>query len=672
MHEEGQRDRQEEEPEQRLKRRAVVAWLGLALVSSTLVFVAAPASALITPPVTVDGPSSDILDFGGVAMASDGSGGLVYLKAVEGVPHVFASRFAGGGWGEPVRVDWDVAFAASQPRIGAGPHGELLVVWVAPIATVKSKIRYALYSASIGRNAAGFGPSELVDPNVGEGDGVDPSVFSTAPGKAIVAYRTITFKFDQPAFTTAVQLRPGDVMAEIRVARLSGDRWAQVGPVNRNPEASMRPASATNGPQVAAGADGGAAVAWQEPDQTGTARVWMRRIFGNTPGPVLEGSPATWQGKPVTADADAFALAVSPLDQVRLATRVAAGSPSPLSGRLLLSSLPANYSTAAGKVIGPELADGGAAQIGPPGVAANDEGGGEGSMRLGFLAGSQLRQMAVDSNGALTGVTLPPGAPAQPGATTVTAVDPEGGGLAAYPALDPEGHSVVAVRQEFPSGSAQTGLISGLQGGPISGLAIGRSDSGDGLLAFRQGEVGYSEIVAERVSAPPAKFNLRAGTKWEKPGRAELNWERAPSAVGGIRYSVLLNGRIIKQRLRKRHYRLPAAVFGNGVRQVRVLATDALGGQTLTKPAKLRIDGEAPLVKLQVKPGLRQVSVRLHDGGSGLMTKKTNVSFGAGMTFSGGSKFHVTYPRSGHYRVTVRAGDKAGNRVFRHFEVRVG
>lgn len=672
MHEEGQLDRQEEEPEQRLTRRSAASWLGVVLVGAVLGIGASPAAALITSPVTVDGPSSDILEFGGVAMASDGSGGLVYLKAVEGVPHVFACRFVGGQWSTPVRVDWDVPFVASEPRIAAGPRGELLVAWVAPIATVRSKVRYALYSARVGRGAVGFGASELIDAEVGEGDGVDPSIYSTAPGKAIAAYRVITFKFDTPGFTTAVQLRPGDVMAEIRVARLSGDRWSQVGPVNRNPEASMRPPGPTNGPQVAAGADGGAAVAWQEPDQTGTTRIWLRRIFGNTPGPVLEASPAIWEGKPVTADADAFALAVSPLDQVRLATRVAAGSPSPLSGRLLLSSLPANYSTTAGKLNGPELADGGAAQIGPPGVAANDEGGGEGSMRLGFLAGSQLRQMAVDPNGALVGVTLPPGPAAQPGATTVTAVDPEGGGLAAYPALDPEGHPVVAVRQEFPSGSAQTGLISGSAGGPISALTIGRSDSGDGLLAFRQGEVGHSEIVAERVSAPPAVFHLRAASKWIKPNQAQLRWDPAPSAVGGVLYSVLVDGRIVKQRLRRRSYRPAPVALGSGVRRVRILATDALGGQVLTRPLKLRVDGEAPLVKLEVKPRRRLVSVRITDADSGLKGKKTTVSFGAGMVDRGGSKFHASYPWSGRYEVVVRASDRAGNRVLRRFEVRVG
>ena len=152
----------------------------------------------------------------------------------------------------------------------------------------------------------------MVDPNVGEGVGVDPSLSAASPGKAIVAYRAITYSFKPGTFSTAVQLRPGDVMADIRVARLNGDRWSRLGAINRNLEASMRPPTAVNGPQVGSGLDGGAVVAWQEPDQTGTARIWMRRIFGTTPGPVLQASPSSWEKAAVSADADAFSLAVTP------------------------------------------------------------------------------------------------------------------------------------------------------------------------------------------------------------------------------------------------------------------------------------------------------------------------------------------------------------------------
>lgn len=654
---------------------------------------------MITPPVTVDGPSSSILDFGGVAMASDGSGGVTYVKEVAGVPHVFASRLVEGGWSAPVRVDWDQPYPASQPRIAAGPKGELLVVWVTQVATVHGKIRDGLYSASFGPRANGFGPSELIDPNVGEGIGVDPSLSATAPGQAIVAYRAITFDFSPGVFSTAVQLRPGDVMAEIRLARLKDDRWSRIGAINRNPEASMRPPGPDNGPQIATGTDGGAAVAWQEPDQSGAARIWLRRVFGTTPGPVLEASPTSWEGQPVTADADAFSLAVSAFAQVRLAMRIAPGSSSALSGRILLNSLQPSFSLSAGTLTGAQLADGGvvAGGAGVPGVAASDDGGGQGSMRLGFLAGTQLRQIGVDDEGALVGVQTPPGPVAQEGARVVTAVNPEGGGLAAYPAFDADGRPAVAVRQEYPSGAAQTGLLFGAQGGPVSNLEIGRSGSGDGLLGFLQGEAGHVQVVAERVSAPPASFKVTAPARWVKPPEAKLHWDGSESGAGPVRYSVLIAGQVVGRGLRRHVFRPPAALLGSGVRPVRVLATDQLGQQQLSRSTRLRVDAEPPIVDLKVLPKRGRVAVKVVDRDSGLNGKRSRVSFGDGTaamrlrragsgakTISRPSRqarkgdrrssaytLSYTYEHGGSYAVVVGARDRAGNRISRRFEVRV-
>jgi hypothetical protein len=634
---------------------------------------AAPVRALVTPPVTVAGPAADILDFGGVAMAPDGSGGLVYTQAVEGVPHVFASRFVGGSWSPPIRVDWDQPFEGGQPRIAAGARGELLVVWVTQVATVDNRLRFGLFSARLGRGATSFRQSELVDANVGEGVGVDPSLSGTLPGQAIVAYRAITFNFDGNSFSNAVQLRPGDVMADVRLARLRGDRWARIGAVNRNPEASMRPPSPTNGPRVATAADGGAAVAWQEPDQTGTARIWLRRVFGTTPGPVLEASPASWQGNPVSADADAFALAVSGFAQVRVAVRIASGAGSALSGRLLLNSLPSSDSLTAGTLTGAVLADGGGSGpppggVGPPDVAVSDDGGAEGSMRLGFLAGSQPAQLGLDGEGALIGVPTPTGPPAPPGSAAVAAVDPEGGGLVAYPAEDAGGSAAVAVRQEFASGAAQTGLVAGRLGGPVSGLAIGRAGTGDALIAFRQGEPGRFQIVADRVSAPPAPFRVTAPPRWIKPRAAKLRWQVARSAVGGVTYSVLLDGRTVKRNLRRRVFRPRPAQLGSGVLGVRVLATDQLGQQLLSKPAKLRLDGEAPIVRVELRG--RKVVVRVSDADSGPKAKETAVRFGDGERARRGTRFRHVYERGGRYTIAVRAVDRAGNAVLRRFGVR--
>jgi hypothetical protein len=621
--------------------------------------------------VTIAGPSSDIVDFGGVAMAPDGSGGAVYTKAVEGVPHVFASRYVGGGWSAPIRVDGDQPYDASQARVAAGRGGQLLVVWVSQVATVHKRIRYGLYSASIGRGASGFGPSQLVDPNVGEGIGVDPSLSATAPSQAIVAYRVVTFKFDGSEPSTAVQLRPGDVMAEVRLARLKEDRWSRLGAMNNNPEASMRPPSATNGPKVGAGVDGGAVVAWQEPDQTGTARIWMRRIFGTVPGNVLQASPSTLDGAPVSGDADAFSLDVTPLDQARIAMRI---QPNSTQGRLrlLLNTLPPGYAVPSSALLGPKAVftaeSPEATGIGLPGVAAYEKGGQEGLLRLAFVAGAQSRQMAVDQSGGLVPVAVPAGPTAVAGAESVAALDPEGGGCIAYPALAGDGSQVLAVRQEFPGGAAQTGLLSGVQNGPIAELRIGGSGAGDALIGFRQGEPGNFQVVVERVSAPPASFRVKGPKRWTRPSLVKLRWAAAESTLGGVTYSVLLGGRIVKQGLHRRSFRLRPALLGTGRRQARVMATDGAGQQLLSGPVKLLVDGQAPIVSID-GPRSGRVAVRVRDTDSGVEAKATRISFGDGARAHGGARFRHPYERPGRYAIAIHARDRVGNRVVRRFEV---
>lgn len=628
---------------------------------------ASPSQALITPPVTVDGPSSAILDFGGAAMAPDGSGGLVYTKAVEGVPHVFASRYVNGAWGAPIRVDWDQPYGASQPRIAAGLGGELLVVWVTGVATVHGRIQDALFSAGIGAGATGFGPSLLVDSNVGEGIGVDPSLSGAAPGQATVAYRVITFTFTQTGFSTAVQLRPGDVMADIRLARLSGDRWSRLGAINRNPEASMRPPGPANGPQVGAGVDGGAVVAWQEPDQTGTSRIWMRRVFGTTLGPVLEASPSNWEGAPVSGDADAFSLAVTPFNQARVAFRLAGSKSTP--GRLLLNTLPPDFAVPSGALNGASTIFKGREALGIPGVAATEKGGREGALSLAFAAGVEVHRVGVDANGGLTPLATPPAPGAKPAAETVAAIGPEGSSSLAYPALDSDGRPVAAVRQEFASGAAQAALLTGSDGGPVAEMSAGASGRGDALIGFRQGEAGRYSIVVERVSAPPASFRVKAPKGWVRPARATLRWQAAKSAVGGLTYAVLLEGRVVKRGLRRRSYRPPRGLLGSGVRHAQAMATDGLGEQVLSPVVKLRVDGLAPRVAVEVRGAHGLVSVHVRDRDSGLRAGSTSVSFGDGTRDHDGAKFHHSYSRSGRYTIFVRARDEVGNRVARRFEV---
>lgn len=664
-------------PVSRLARGILSASIAVAIVCG---LTAAPASALILQPTTIDGPNTEAMSLGGVAMAPDGTGGLVYTKTVGGVQHVFASRYDGTNWSAPIRVDGEDAFAGSQPRIAAGRNGRLLVVWVTPVATLsKGEVRYGLYSASLGPGASEFGPALLVDPNVGEGLGVDPSVAGTTAGQAIVAYRVVTYTFPKPPTTQnpSVQLREGDVMAEIRAARLEGGRWSKLPPLNRNLAASMRSPTEANAPQVAIGATGRAVVAWQEPDLTGAARVLMRRITGNMLGPIFLASPETWNGKPITEDATAFSLGVTALDRARLAVRVEGSPSSALHGtRIFLTSLGSNASAEGAKPTGPELADGANAPlpgpIGPPAMAASDSAGTGGSMLLAFAAGAAMHTVGLNAQGKLLEPETVPGPAAEPGTPAVTAVDPEGGGTVAYEGVGEGGSPTVAVYQAFPDGGSQLGFLYGPLGGSISQLEGGSSDAGDALIAFRQGEGGRYAIVADRVAAGPASFSVLVPKHWVAPRQATVRWASPSSAVGGLTYGLLLNGRMVRSGLQGHRFTPSPAELYSGVGRVQVVATDRLGEEVLSRPAKMRVDSQPPSLKVNVQRKRGTVRIKLSDSQSGLRPGATRISFGDGTQKRGGAGCIHHYGSPGTYTIRLRAEDRVGNVLTQRVKVTVG
>jgi hypothetical protein len=675
LRQEGQPDRQAEaeEKEEELKQR-----MGRFLAATALVAVAislvgvATAKAVILAPTTVDGPAAGISEFGGVAMAADGTGGLVYTKLVEGATHVFACRYDGNRWSAPIRIDGSLPYGASEPRVSADRNGRLLVVWETQTATVQGKLQMGLYSAGLGPGAGEFSLPLLVDPNVGSGSGVAPAVAGVSSGKATVAYRVITETFGPGKEIKVPQLHPGDVLAEIRVARLSGDHWSRLGAVNRSLTISMRPPTALNGPRVAIGATGNAVVAWQEPDQSGAARIWVRRIFASSLGPPIQASPGTWEGQQVSGEADAFSLGVTQFDQARIVSRVAAGGSSALP-RLFLGTLEPNYKAGGTKLNGPIMVGGGsiplpAANLGAPAVAAGGTGGGEGQMRIAFATGSEVQQVGADGKAGLSNLgTLGAPPPAATGEVVAT-VGAAGEGVTAYVADGPLGLPVVAVRQEFADGGAQTGSLSGDVEGPISQLSVGGTEAGDALIGFREGEPGGYEIVADRVSAPPTIFTLRAPKRWIRPSQVLLRWERAPSTVGGVTYSVVVDGRVIRGALEKLKLRPRPALLGTGIRRVKVIATDSLGGQVVTAPAKLKVDGEPPLARVSARGTL--AVVHLTDRQSGV--QRASCRFGDGSKVVRALRLcKHTYQAPGRYPIVVRERDRAGNHITRQLTVRI-
>jgi hypothetical protein len=635
--------------------------LVFSLAAAAFTMSARDARAVVLPATTIDGPSEDIVGFGGIAMAEDGTGGVVYLKRVGGIAHVFVARYAEGRWFPPVRVDAEEPFAASWPRIGAANGGELVVVWATPFASQNGHPVDELLSSTLGPGSSTFGPSMIVDPDIRAGTGTSPALTMSSSGQADVVYRVVNN--EEGKASNIPLLRPGDVVEEVRAARFEGETWVSLGTINRNLGVSMRPPTDDNAPQIAIGQTGNGIVVWQEPDIEGVGRIWARRIFGRSLDYVLPVSAATLGSAPIGADADAPAVSISRLGQAEVAYRQVAGPGSPLPGpRIFLNTLPdgesGNGAEFEGAIIADGAVSGGAnATVGPPSID-NDE---KQNLRLLYDANGTPRVIEGTGRGLVAALSLGPSfAGAAPFSASV--MNQAGGGISAWPSVDGQGRPVVAVREDFPEGGVQTGLVSGGAGGTVGELAVGRSGLGDGLVAFRQGPFGNAAIVVSQVTAPPVRFVVTAPKKWIKPSQAAISWLPAESANGPLRYTVVLDGRRQSTPPGALSLHLDTRGLASGKHQVQLLATDIFGQSTLTSAASLKIDGGSPSVRITRSHGNHAVTVRLSDANSGLAVKAISVSFGDGSRAGRRKSLSHRYARAGIYQVVVKSADKLGNK----------
>jgi hypothetical protein len=632
--------------------RTTLAAAGAALA---LAIVPACAHAVILPAATIDGPSEEIVGFGGAAMAEDGTGGVVYLKRVEGVPHVFVSRYVEGHWLAPIRVDTEEPYTASWPRIGAAEGGELVVTWATQFASSNGKPVYELLGAELGPGSSQFGEAMIVDPDIEEATGTSPDLAVSSTGQADVVYRVV-----ETSAPDVSVLRPGDVVEQVRLAHFDGTRWSNLGPINRNLAISMRPPTQANAPQIAIGPTGNGVVVWQEPNVEGTARIWARRIFGSSIDYVMGVSAESFAGAPLAQDADAPSVAISRLGQAEIAYRQEAGPGSPLPGpRIFLNTLPDGESENGAEPTGAVVADaavsgGQDAVVGPPSVDIDEKR----DARLMYDSNGTPRVIEGANRSLTAALSLgPPFVGSELSCASV--MNPAGGGVSAWPSSGPQGPAV-AVREDFPDGALQTALVSGGAGGPIGELAVGRSGLGDGIVAFQQGPVGNTAIVAAQVSAPPVASILNAPKGWIKPSQAVLSWIPATSADGPLTYTVVLDGHPLPTRAGVFSLRLNPLGLGSGTHHVQVLATDRDGESTLSAPSTLLIDGVPPTVKI-TRSGDAGVSVRVLDRYAGVDARAVNVSFGDGSGAGGHMHLRHRYARAGVYRVVVHVRDKLGN-----------
>lgn len=640
----------------RLPRPAATAPLLLALI---VLAMPAPAEAVVSPVQTVDGPSPDIVDLGGVAMAPDGTGGLVYVKRAGGRTHVFASQLVDGRWAAPRQVDAGQRFDSSWPVIGAANGGRLVVTWVQENGTNSDRMFYAVLDAGASR----FQAPIVLDFNVGEATATFPSMAMNGAGQAYLAYRVPNGVGVNPAFP------PGYLDYDVRLARFDGALWSVLGSAaDRNPAAPVRQATDANAPEVGIDQTGTGLVAFQEPDDDFVDRIWARRIFGSSLGIPLIVSPQTYAGQPLRGPADAFSLDESGFGQGAVAFRQQPGSGSALPGpRIMVNAIPDAFVEQAAKFGAPRLADGGGSaplpgQPGAPSVAVAPDGT--------FVSAYGLGTATVAVGG--TEESLAPAERLDDGRSTVLG-DPQvvvgstGAAVATWKVRS-GGRGAAAVQERGADGVPEVRALSAAVGGPVGALELAGSGLGDAALAFAQGNEGSLQVGAGVVDAPPAKFVVQTPIDFVNDERIAITWDPALNGIGRVSYKVTVDDEVVAEGLKGRQLRLGPDDLDDGVHTIAVVATDAADQDTTSDPAEIQVDRQAPRVVVSQKPkGGRRVTVKVSDGTgrevSGLVLSATRISFKGAKARKGRSSASTRFARPGRYSVTVSARDRAGNRL---------
>lgn len=260
---------------------------------------AAPAAPTIT---TLDGPSADVRVAGGIDVAADGTGALVYLKSVGGVDHVFVSRLSGGVWSAPTDLTPNLNLSAREAKVAAYPGGGTVVAY-----------RFGPTTGSlIGMRSPGTGQAftgaDIVDLDIVKAFDID----AAPDGTAYVSYTE--------AFNVHAAIWPaGGSPSIIASANNNGTQ----GVLDRTAGEEAADPGGQFESDIAA-YPGGAVMAWSETDSAAGAGVRdmiARRLTGATPGPPLELTVDTLDAKPRGTTGEMGDVAVAPDGTAQVAFR---------------------------------------------------------------------------------------------------------------------------------------------------------------------------------------------------------------------------------------------------------------------------------------------------------------------------------------------------------------
>jgi hypothetical protein len=588
--------------------------LVLLLTAALVLGPAAGANAAWFPAQAVDGPNADVVEVGGVDLARDGTGAVVYLRRDGGVPHVFVSRLFGGVWQSPVRVDPGLG-PASEAKVAVGDGNRIAVAWVS-----EGNV-YGVSTPTSATPAPFSGVSQIGGPGAKSVD-VDLGVNDAA---------------------YAVWQQGGDVLA----ARLQDAAWSALpAPVDIN-QADQSGTGALR-PRVAVSAEGYAVATWGE--ITDRARVYARRLTG------LNLSQYPQQ---VSQDADGGAADSPDIDieddgsfaWVVYRQDTAGGSRS-FARRLVGSQF---------EPMSP--IDGGVPTTDPK-IDMSGRGAGEAVAQT-FDNGvmGSLLDRDVFETAFLLGSSPTPSKP------EVAASDR--GNLAIAWRSGPEAHARVKPYREPFEGDA---VVSNPALGPVAdpGVFIGGDRVGDFAVAMVQGTEGAKALTIAVFDDPPTSPYIGKAEAYKRKTRPELRWRPGTDLWGEQTYRVFMDGVQIGQT--KASSFVPATPLKTGRHQWYVQAVDLRGQTAQSRERTMKLDATAPTLSVRVdgkraRGSTLKIRVVAKDrGGSGL--DHTTIDFGDRSATTRSRKVTHRY-RAGTFTLKVAAVDKAGNVKRKEVKLRI-
>ena len=633
-----------------LSRSLRVALLALGIVG----VLAGPALAQPSPapPTVIDGPSAAISGLGGLSIARDGTGGLVYSKAVSGISHVFVSALIGGQFQSPVEVDAGLLGASSEPVIAAGNGGVLLVGFISG---------GQLYVADKAGPNAGFGSPQALAAGAS-----NPSLEMTNFGKAYLA------------FTIA-----DGAGHDVRAAYYDSGEWSlEAAPLNDTPADDA--GTGSGAPQVAAAGDGVAIVVWGE-----GGHVFSRRVWGTSPSMVDEQADlASLSGCGEVSAGDPSVSAGGDSSYADVAFQEVFSCGGVDQSRVLVNRLRASQYD--GAIAADGLTTPGTDSGIEPAVAMTEYG--QGFVTAAGQVSNNVVAMELGNNGAygpvlqvnsLPGTGAPYAVPGVAGLFSTLVAWQQTPGTA--------GPAEIRVRYEPRASTLGPELVlSSPAGGPTDaalGIAATGDGGGDAAVAWVQGASGANQIVVDQMYQPPGSATVPKTLSYSRSAQPVLRWSPVSARWGPITYTVTVDGVPVGQ-TGGSSLRVTTAL-ANGPHGWQVTATNPANLTGVSKVARIFVDTVPPLLTVTASGPRRAGSdevlrLRYRDPAPpGLPAADASGVAKLTIRWGDGTVTHVkpgthriahVFRRAGRYRITITVADRAGNQttVVRHVKIRAG